>query len=42
MNPTLSAFDHIVTEDDLRRCGMGYTILSHHHWREADERARGF
>jgi NAD(P)H dehydrogenase (quinone) len=26
-NPTLSASDHIVTEDDLRRCGMGYTIM---------------
>jgi NAD(P)H dehydrogenase (quinone) len=26
-NPTLSATDHIVTEDDLRRCGMGYTIM---------------
>jgi NAD(P)H dehydrogenase (quinone) len=26
-NPTLSASDHIVTEDDLRRCGIGYTIM---------------
>jgi NAD(P)H dehydrogenase (quinone) len=26
-NPTLSASDHIVTEDDLRRCGMGTTIM---------------
>jgi NAD(P)H dehydrogenase (quinone) len=26
-NPTLSASDHIVTEDDLRRCGLGYTIM---------------
>jgi NAD(P)H dehydrogenase (quinone) len=26
-NPTLSASDHIVTEEDLRRCGMGYTIM---------------
>jgi NAD(P)H dehydrogenase (quinone) len=26
-NPTLSASDHIVTEDDLRRCSMGYTIM---------------
>jgi NAD(P)H dehydrogenase (quinone) len=26
-NPTLSASDHIVTEDDLRRCNMGYTIM---------------
>jgi NAD(P)H dehydrogenase (quinone) len=26
-NPTLSASDHIITEDDLRRCGMGYTIM---------------
>jgi NAD(P)H dehydrogenase (quinone) len=26
-NPTLSASDHIVSEDDLRRCGMGYTIM---------------
>lgn len=26
-NPTLSASDHIVTEDDLRHCGMGYTIM---------------
>jgi NAD(P)H dehydrogenase (quinone) len=26
-NPTLSASDHIVTEDDLRRCGMAYTIM---------------
>ncbi len=26
-NPTLSASDHIVTEDDLRRCGMGTTTL---------------
>jgi NAD(P)H dehydrogenase (quinone) len=26
-NPTLSASDHIVTEDDLRRCGVGYTIM---------------
>jgi NAD(P)H dehydrogenase (quinone) len=26
-NPTLSASDHIVTEDDLRHCGIGYTIM---------------
>lgn len=26
-NPTLSASDHIVTEADLRACGLGYTIL---------------
>ena len=26
-NPTLSASDHIVTEDDLRSCGIGYTIM---------------
>ena len=26
-NPTLSATDHIVTEQDLRTCGLGYTIL---------------
>lgn len=26
-NPTLSATDHIVTENDLRNCGLGYTIL---------------
>jgi NAD(P)H dehydrogenase (quinone) len=26
-NPTLSASDHIVTEADLRRCGMGFTIM---------------
>jgi NAD(P)H dehydrogenase (quinone) len=26
-NPTLSASDHIVTEDDLRRSGLGYTIM---------------
>ncbi len=26
-NPTLSASDHIVTEDDLRGCGIGYTIM---------------
>jgi len=26
-NPTLSASDHIVTEDDLRRCGIGYTVM---------------
>jgi NAD(P)H dehydrogenase (quinone) len=26
-NPTLSASDHIVTEDDLRRCGIGTTIM---------------
>jgi NAD(P)H dehydrogenase (quinone) len=26
-NPTLSASDHIVTEDDLRCCGMGTTIM---------------
>lgn len=26
-NPTLSASDHIVTEADLRACGLGHTIL---------------
>ena len=26
-NPTLSATDHIVTENDLRNCSLGYTIL---------------
>lgn len=26
-NPTLSATDHIMTEADLRGCGIGYTIL---------------
>jgi NAD(P)H dehydrogenase (quinone) len=26
-NPTLSASDHIVTENDLRESGLGYTIL---------------
>jgi NAD(P)H dehydrogenase (quinone) len=26
-NPTLSVRDHIVTEKDLRDCGLGYTIL---------------
>jgi NAD(P)H dehydrogenase (quinone) len=26
-NPTLSATDHIMTEDDLRRCGIGFTIM---------------
>jgi len=25
--PTPSASDHIVTEDDLRRCGLGYTVF---------------